>query len=79
MSLCTGQNIDQHSFKFANLSKEVQILGVNTDNKFSFESRTKISCQILCDFAGMAAQLDNDHKRISVTVGSRMVQENQRT
>ena len=25
MSLCIGQNIDQHSFKFANLRKEVQI------------------------------------------------------
>ena len=41
MSLCIGQN------KFANLSKEVETLGVNTDSKFSFKDRTKISVQKL--------------------------------
>ena len=59
-------NIDQHSFTFAYLSKEVEILGVNTEKKFSFNSSTK-TCrrkagQLLCDFSGMALHLDNDHK-----------------
>ena len=41
--MCIGQDIDEYSFTFADLSKEVEILGVNTDNKFSFNSRTKKS------------------------------------
>ena len=39
---CTGQIIDQDSFAFAYLRNEVEILGANTDNKFSFNSCTKI-------------------------------------
>ena len=53
----------------------METLGVSTNNKFSFNSRTKISVEKLvryCYFSGMAAHLDNDHKeRISLTVGSR--------
>ena len=45
MSLCIGQN------KFENLSKEVEILGVNTDSKFSFKGRTKISVQKLVRYS----------------------------
>ena len=44
---CTGQIIDQDSFAFANLRKEMEILGANTDNKFSFNSFTKISVENL--------------------------------
>lgn len=44
---CTGQIIDQDSFAFADLRKEVEILGANTDNKFSFNSCTKKSVEKL--------------------------------
>ena len=58
--------IDQHSFTFAYLSKEVETLGVNTEKKFSFNSSRK-TCrrkagQLICDFSGMALHLDNDYK-----------------
>ena len=53
MSLCIyiGQNINQHSFTFADLSKEVEILSVNTWNKFSFNSSTKIYVEKLVRYS----------------------------
>ena len=41
--MCIGQDIDEYSLSFADLSKEVEILGVNTGNKFGFNGRTKKS------------------------------------
>ena len=46
--VCIGQNIGQHSFTFPDLNKEVEILGVNTENKFSF---TKISVEKLVRYS----------------------------
>ena len=40
----TSTNI---AFTFADLSKEVEILDVNTENKFSFNSSTKIPVEKL--------------------------------
>ena len=71
--ICIGQNIDQHGFKFADLSKEVEILGVNTNNKYSFNSRTKIFLEKLVRYSvpSLGAHLDNDHKIISLNAGPR--------
>ena len=67
--ICIGQNIDQHSFTFADLSKEVEILGVNTNNKFSFNSRTKISVEKLARYS--VTSLEWLHTLITIKQESR--------
>ena len=67
--MCIGQNIDQHSFTFADLSKEVEILRVNTNNKFSFNSRTKISVEKLARYS--VTSLEWLHTLITIKKESR--------
>ena len=49
--VCIGQNIDQNSVTFADLSKELEILGVNTENKFNFNSSIKIVVEKLVSYS----------------------------
>ena len=67
--VCTGQNIDQNSLTFADLSEEVEILGVNTKNKFSFNSSTKISVEELVRYS--MTSLEWPHILITIIKESR--------
>ena len=66
---CIGQNIDQYSFTFADLSKEVKIFGVSTENKFTFNSCTKISVEKLVRYS--VTSLEWLHTLITIIKESR--------
>ena len=61
------------------LSREVEILGANTNNKFSLNSRTKTSLEKLIRYS--LTSLEWVHTLITIikNSGSLLVKENQRT